>query len=88
MMTQDDRERLRRIEIMVESMIPVKTTVESMDKRLFGNGQPGIIKNLRDDIDSLKVYRTYAKIAGAVITTTFTGMIAVFMEHVAGKIKP
>lgn len=34
-------------------------TIESHLETLVGNGQPGLIKEMRDDIDSLKNTRTY-----------------------------
>lgn len=51
-------------------LIEVKTvadrtaqSVENMDKRLFGNGQPGELSILRDDVAELKADRS--KVNGA-----------------------
>lgn len=39
----------------------IETLLLSMDERLFGNGQPGVIANMQEEIDGLKESRDNAK---------------------------
>lgn len=47
----ENAERLARIEILCETM----------NHRLFGNGQPGELDRMKDDISSLKASRVWVK---------------------------
>lgn len=57
--------------------------VEASLKLLVGNGQPGLIKEMRDDIDSLKDSRSHMR----GYTAGITGAIALFeiAIHYFGK---
>ena len=73
----DIHERLTRIETNEENMINSLHLIES---RLFGNGQPGIIKNLQDEISVQRDFRS--RVLGAISILSFVGVFSI--AHILG----
>jgi hypothetical protein len=58
----------------------VESTVESLDHRLYGNGQPGDIKLIHDKLDDLRQW--HWKMIGAL---TLLSVVTPFLVEVAKK---
>jgi hypothetical protein len=70
----DTRERVVRIETRVEN---IEAVVQKIDRRLFGNHQPGEMDKLRADVEGLREWRAKAKgafwLAGIVFSAVEIG---------------
>lgn len=66
-----DNERLARIEAILERM----------ERELFGNGQPGLLKEMRDDLDDLMDSRAKVRGALAIIGTSITALGSTLIAH-------
>lgn len=75
-MTQDERDEL---------LIRTATIVEGLDKRLFGNGQPGEIDILRDKIDDIKGWKNKVQGALGVVGAGMTLFGGLLIKHLMGK---
>jgi hypothetical protein len=54
----DTAERLTKIESALEfGFRAIDNRLEALEHRLFGNGQPGIIQEMREDISDLQAFR-------------------------------
>lgn len=45
----------------VQRLARIEAIVEDMHHRLFGNGQPGEVQTIKDDVSSLKSSRSWVK---------------------------
>lgn len=67
-----------------QQLTRVCTLVEDIHHRLFGNGQPGFIKDSEDRIKSLENYRSYVRGALVVISMVAGAAITYIVERQFG----
>lgn len=63
-----------------ELLIRLETIVTNMDHRLFGNGQPGVVKEHEDRLKVVENFRYYLLGIGAVIAVIGVALI----NHIFG----
>lgn len=72
-------------EQIASDLSAIKTTLERMDKEMFGNGQPGRFQKIEIRLSDVEDFEAKAKGAGVVVGGLFTTLGAVLWRHLAGK---
>lgn len=65
---------------MASRLARVETMVEEIHHRLLGNGQPGEIDKMKEDISSLKSSRTWVKGVATALGVIITGDLGVHLK--------